>query len=156
IKLGFHIYESHVLSIRLGMEIERNVLLRELVDIQYARNDIDFKRGTFRVRGDSVVVIPASNEEHCISIDFFGDEIVRIREVDGLTGEIIGHHYLVTIFPAAHFVTREEKMRIAIQNIEKELEERLEEFRENDQLLEAQRIEQRTNYDLEMMREMGF
>src|SRR5699024_1806145 len=119
-------------------------------------NDIDFKRGTFRVRGDSVEVIPASKEEHCIRIEFFGDEIDRIREVDALTGEIIGDREHVAIFPASHFVTREEKMRIAIQNIEKELEERLEEFRENDQLLEAQRIEQRTNYDLEMMREMGF
>ncbi|HLR23639.1 MAG TPA: excinuclease ABC subunit UvrB [Pseudogracilibacillus sp.] len=149
-------YESQVLSIRMGMEKERNELLRELVDIQYARNDIDFKRGTFRVRGDSVEVIPASKEEHCIRIEFFGDEIDRIREVDALTGEIIGDREHVAIFPASHFVTREEKMRIAIQNIEKELEERLEEFRENDQLLEAQRIEQRTNYDLEMMREMGF
>lgn len=149
-------YESQVLSIRMGMEKERNELLRDLVDIQYARNDIDFKRGTFRVRGDSVEVIPASKEEHCIRIEFFGDEIDRIREVDALTGEIIGDREHVAIFPASHFVTREEKMRIAIQNIEKELEERLEEFRENDQLLEAQRIEQRTNYDLEMMREMGF
>jgi len=149
-------YESQVLSIRMGMEKERNELLRDLVDIQYARNDIDFKRGTFRVRGDSVEVIPASKEEHCIRIEFFGDEIDRIREVDALTGEIIGDREHVAIFPASHFVTREEKMRIAIQNIEKELEERLEEFRDNDQLLEAQRIEQRTNYDLEMMREMGF
>lgn len=149
-------YESQVLSIRMGMEKERNELLRDLVDIQYARNDIDFKRGTFRVRGDSVEVIPASKEEHCIRIEFFGDEIDRIREVDALTGEIVGDREHVAIFPASHFVTREEKMRIAIQNIEKELEERLEEFRENDQLLEAQRIEQRTNYDLEMMREMGF
>lgn len=149
-------YESQVLSIRMGMEKERNELLRDLVDIQYARNDIDFKRGTFRVRGDSVEVIPASKEEHCIRIEFFGDEIDRIREVDALTGEIIGDREHVAIFPASHFVTREEKMRIAIQNIEKELEERLKEFRENDQLLEAQRIEQRTNYDLEMMREMGF
>src|SRR5699024_8161465 len=115
-----------------------------------------FKRGTFRVRGDSVEVIPASREEHCIRIEFFGDEIDRIREVDALTGEIIGDREHVAIFPASHFVTREEKMKKAIKNIELELEERLKEFEANNQLLEAQRIEQRTNYDLEMMREMGF
>src|SRR5699024_1277325 len=105
-------------------------------------NDIDFKRGTFRVRGDSVEVIPASKEEHCIRIEFFGDEIDRIREVDALTGEIIGDREHVAIFPASHFVTREEKMRIAIKNIDKVLEE--------------QRIEQSQNYDIEMMREMNF
>src|SRR5690625_5304355 len=138
------------------MNIERNDLLRELVDIQYARNDLDFKRGTFRVRGDSVEIIPASREEHCIRIEFFGDEIDRIREVDALTGEIIGDREHVAIFPASHFVTREEKMKIAIANIEKELEERLKELRADNRLLEAQRLEQRTNYDLEMMREMGF
>ncbi len=149
-------YESQVLSLRLGMEIERNELLRKLVDIQYARNDIDFKRGTFRVRGDSVEVIPASREERCIRFEFFGDEINRIREVDALTGEIIGDREHVAIFPASHFVTREEKMKIAIANIEKELEERLKELRAENLLLEAQRLEQRTNYDLEMMREMGF
>src|SRR5690625_2795575 len=149
-------YESQVLSIRMGMEKERNELLRELVDIQYARNDIDFKRGTFRVRGDSVEVIPASKEEHCIRIEFFGDEIDRIREVDALTGEIIGDREHVAIFPASHFVTREEKMKIAIQNIEKELEERLKELRDENKLLEAQRLEQRTRYDIEMMKEMGF
>src|SRR5699024_6768501 len=110
----------------------------------------------FRVRGDSVEVIPASREEHCIRIEFFGDEIDRIREVDALTGEIIGDREHVAIFPASHFVTREEKMKKAIKNIELELEERLKEFEANNQLLEAQRIEQRTNYDLEMMREMGF
>lgn len=149
-------YKSQVLSIRMGMEKERDQLLRDLVAIQYARNDIDFKRGTFRVRGDSVEIIPASLEEHCLRIEFFGDEIDRIREVDALTGEIIGDREHVAIFPASHFVTRDEKMQKAIQNIEKELEETLAEFRENDQLLEAQRLEQRTNYDLEMMREMGF
>ena len=149
-------YKEQVLSLRADMEIERDTLLRELVDIQYARNDIDFKRGTFRVRGDSVEIIPASREEHCIRIEFFGDEIDRIREVDALTGEIIGDREHVAIFPASHFVTREEKMKKAIKNIELELEERLKEFEANNQLLEAQRIEQRTNYDLEMMREMGF
>ncbi|TRM13129.1 excinuclease ABC subunit UvrB [Lentibacillus cibarius] len=149
-------YKSQVLSLRMGMEKDRDQLLRELVDIQYARNDIDFQRGTFRVRGDSVEVIPASREEHCIRIEFFGDEIDRIREVDALTGEIIGDREHVAIFPASHFVTREEKLKKAIKNIEKELEERLAELREQDKLLEAQRLEQRTNYDIEMMYEMGF
>lgn len=149
-------YRSHVLSLRMGMEKDRDELLRDMVDIQYARNDIEFKRGTFRVRGDSVEIIPASREEHCLRIEFFGDEIDRIREVDALTGEIIGDREHVAIFPASHFVTREDKMKVAIENIEKELEETLKEFRANNKLLEAQRIEQRTQYDLEMMREMGY
>jgi len=149
-------YRSQVLSLRMGMEKDRDQLLRDLVEIQYARNDIEFQRGTFRVRGDSVEIIPASREEHCLRIEFFGDEIDRIREVDALTGEIIGDREHVAIFPASHFVTREDKMKIAIQNIEKELEERLKVFRAENKLLEAQRIEQRTQYDLEMMREMGF
>ncbi len=149
-------YKEMVVSLRVGMEKERNQLLRELVDVQYERNDIDFKRGTFRVRGDVVEIFPASRDEHCIRIEFFGDEIDRIREVDALTGEILAEREHVAIFPASHFVTREEKMRVAIQNIEKELEERLHVMRENGKLLEAQRLEQRTRYDLEMMREMGF
>lgn len=149
-------YKSQVLSIRMGMEIERDQLLRKLVDIQYARNDIDFKRGTFRVRGDSVEIIPASKEEHCIRIEFFGDEIDRVREVDALTGEIIGDREHVAIFPASHFVTGEDKMKIAIASIQEELKERLAELKADNRLLEAQRLEQRTNYDLEMMREMGF
>src|SRR5699024_9942192 len=144
------------LSLRMGMEKDRDQLLRDLVAIQYARNDIDFQRGTFRVRGDSVEVIPASREEHCIRIEFFGDEIDRIREVDAFTGEIIGDREHVAIFPASHFVTREDKLKKAIENIRKELAERLKELRDQDKLLEAQRLEQRTNYDLEMMEEMGF
>ncbi|NWN95791.1 MAG: excinuclease ABC subunit UvrB [Bacillus sp. (in: Bacteria)] len=149
-------YRELVVSLRTGMEIERNQLLRRLVDIQYARNDIDFQRGTFRVRGDVVEIFPASRDEHCIRVEFFGDEIDRIREVDALTGEIIGDRDHVAIFPASHFVTRNEKLQIAIRNIEAELEERLKELRDNGKLLEAQRLEQRTRYDLEMMREMGF
>ncbi|WP_057763366.1 excinuclease ABC subunit UvrB [Cytobacillus praedii] len=149
-------YRELVLSLRTGMEIERNQLLRKLVDIQYERNDINFQRGAFRVRGDVVEIFPASKDEHCLRVEFFGDEIERIREVDALTGEIIGERDHVAIFPASHFVTREEKMLVAIQNIEKELEERLVDLRENNRLLEAQRLEQRTRYDLEMMREMGF
>ncbi|WP_019243022.1 MULTISPECIES: excinuclease ABC subunit UvrB [Bacillus] len=149
-------YRELVVSLRTGMEIERNKLLHKLVDVQYARNDIDFKRGTFRVRGDVVEIFPASRDEHCIRIEFFGDEIDRIREVDALTGEVLGEREHVAIFPASHFVTREEKMKVAIENIEKELEEQLVVFKEQGKLLEAQRIEQRTRYDLEMMREMGF
>ncbi|KKI88490.1 excinuclease ABC subunit B [Bacillus sp. SA1-12] len=149
-------YKELVVSLRTGMEIERNQLLRKLVDVQYARNDIDFRRGTFRVRGDVVEIFPASRDEHCIRVEFFGDEIDRIREVDALTGEILGEREHVAIFPASHFVTRDEKMQKAILNIEAELEERLKEMRENGKLLEAQRLEQRTRYDLEMMREMGF
>ncbi|WP_141432971.1 excinuclease ABC subunit UvrB [Bacillus sp. 03113] len=149
-------YREMVLSLRTGMEIERNQLLHRLVDIQYDRNDIDFQRGRFRVRGDVVEIFPASRDEHCLRVEFFGDEIERIREVDALTGEIIGDREHVAIFPASHFVTREEKMRKAIENIEQELEERLTLLRSNEKLLEAQRLEQRTRYDLEMMREMGF
>ncbi|MCK1986535.1 excinuclease ABC subunit UvrB [Lysinibacillus fusiformis] len=149
-------YREMVVSIRTGMEIERNQLLRKLVDVQYERNDVSFTRGTFRVRGDVVEIFPASRDEHCIRVEFFGDEIDRIREVDALTGEILSDREHVAIFPASHFVTREEKMRKAIENIEKELEDRLALLRVEDKLLEAQRLEQRTRYDLEMMREMGF
>ncbi|MCY9546127.1 excinuclease ABC subunit UvrB [Lysinibacillus xylanilyticus] len=149
-------YREMVVSVRTGMEIERNQLLRKLVDVQYERNDVSFTRGTFRVRGDVVEIFPASRDEHCIRVEFFGDEIDRIREVDALTGEILADRDHVAIFPASHFVTREEKMLKAIENIEKELEERLALLRAEDKLLEAQRLEQRTRYDLEMMREMGF
>ena len=149
-------YRELVVSLRKGMEIERNQLLRKLVDVQYERNDINFIRGTFRVRGDVVEIFPASRDERCLRVEFFGDEIDRIREVDALTGEIIGERDHVAIFPASHFVTREDKMIKAIANIEEELEARLKEMRAEDKLLEAQRLEQRTRYDLEMMREMGF
>lgn len=149
-------YREMVLSLRKGMEIERNQLLRKLVDIQYERNDVNFVRGKFRVRGDVVEIFPASRDERCIRVEFFGDEVDRIREVDALTGEIIGEREHVAIFPNSHFVTREEKLVKAIENIEIELEEQLKIMRAEDKLLEAQRLEQRTRYDLEMMREMGF
>ena len=149
-------YRDMVLSLRMGMEIERNQLLRKLVDIQYERNDMNFVRGKFRVRGDVVEIFPASRDERCIRVEFFGDEIDRIREVDALTGEIIGEREHVAIFPNSHFVTREEKLLVAIENIEVELEQQLKVLRGEDKLLEAQRLEQRTRYDLEMMREMGF
>lgn len=149
-------YRELVLSLRVGLEKDRNALLRELVDIQYNRNDVNFTRGTFRVRGDVVEIFPASRDEHCIRIEFFGDEIDRMTEVDALTGEILAERDHVAIFPASHFVTREEKMKLAIKRIEAELEERLEELKAENKLLEAQRLEQRTRYDLEMMNEMGF
>ena len=149
-------YKDLVVSVRKGMEMERNELLRKLVDNQYARNDIDFRRGTFRVRGDVVEIFPASRDELCVRVEFFGDEIDRIREVNYLTGEVIAEREHFLFYPASHFVTREEKMKVAIERIEQELKESLEELRKENKLLEAQRLEQRTNYDLEMMREMGF
>lgn len=149
-------YRDLVVSLRTEMEKDRNELLRDLVDIQYDRNDINFTRGTFRVRGDVVEIFPASRDERCIRVEFFGDEIDRITEVDALTGEILGERNHVAIFPASHFVTREEKLKKAIVHIEAELEERLKELNENGKLLEAQRLEQRTRYDIEMMQEMGY
>ncbi|WP_227937292.1 excinuclease ABC subunit UvrB [Alkalihalobacillus deserti] len=149
-------YRDLVVSLRLGMEMDRNELLRKLVDIQYDRNDINFTRGTFRVRGDVVEIFPASRDEQCIRVEFFGDEIDRMTEVDALTGEIKGERNHIAIFPASHFVTREEKLKKAIVNIEVELEERLKELHAQGKLLEAQRLEQRTRYDIEMMAEMGF
>lgn len=149
-------YRSQVLSLRVGMDKDRDQLLRSLVDIQYARNDIDFQRGTFRVRGDSVEIIPASREEHCVRVEFFGDEIDRIREVDALMGEILGDREHIAIFPASHFVTGEDKLKVAMKNIEAEMKEQVAYFKEHNKLIEAQRIEQRTRYDLEMMGEMGF
>ncbi|TCI73552.1 excinuclease ABC subunit UvrB [Exiguobacterium sp. SH0S7] len=149
-------YNSLVLSLRVGKEMGRDQMLRKLIDIQYERNDIDFQRGRFRVRGDVVEIFPASRDEQCLRVEFFGDEIDRIREMNPLTGEIIADREHVSIFPASHFVTRDEKLQKAIINIEAELEQQLEKFREEGKLLEAQRLEQRTNYDLEMMREMGY
>jgi excinuclease ABC subunit B len=149
-------YRDLVVSLRTGMEMDRNALLRNLVDIQYDRNDVNFTRGTFRVRGDVVEIFPASRDEQCIRVEFFGDEIDRMTEVDALTGEIKGERNHVAIFPASHFVTREAKLKKAIANIEVELEEQLKKMHEEGKLLEAQRLEQRTRYDLEMMAEMGF
>ncbi|MFW5437733.1 excinuclease ABC subunit UvrB [Paenibacillus apiarius] len=149
-------YGNLVLSLRTGMEKPRNVILSKLVDIQYQRNDMNFVRGTFRVRGDVVEIFPASKSEHAVRIELFGDEIERITEIDVLTGEIIGERDHIAIFPASHFVTAEETMKAALVNIERELEERLEVLRDQGKLLEAQRLEQRTRYDIEMMQEMGF
>lgn len=149
-------YKDQVLSLRVGTEMDRNELLRRLVTIQFERNDIDFQRGRFRVRGDVVEIFPASRDQHALRVEFFGDEIERIREVDALTGEIVADREHVAIFPATHFVTNEESLEKAITQILEELEVRLKELRDNEQLLEAQRLEQRTNYDIEMMREMGY
>ena len=149
-------YKSMMVSIRVGMEMERNDLLNELVRIQYQRNDIDFHRGTFRVRGDIVEILPIATEKNAIRVEFFGEEVDRIREIDTLTGEVLSERKHVVIFPASHFVTGEERMKIALKNIEAELEDQIKYFESEGKLLEAQRIEQRTRYDLEMMAEMGF
>lgn len=149
-------YRDQALSLRVGQEIDRNQLLRELVDIQYERNDIDFQRGRFRVHGDVVEIFPAANEAHSIRVEFFGDEIDRIREMDALTGEIIGDRDHITIFPATHFMTNEDRMEHAIEGIEAELKDRLAELEGQGKLLEAQRLKQRTTYDIEMLREMGY
>lgn len=149
-------YRDLIVSLRTGMELDRDKVIKNLVQIQYNRNDMDFKRGTFRVRGDVLEVFPIGNSEHAIRIEFFGDEIDRITEINTLTGEIIGVRQHVAIFPASHYVTAREKVKGATEAIEKELEERLEYYKSKGKLLEAQRLEQRTRYDLEMMREIGF
>lgn len=149
-------YYGMMLSLRPGMEKDRDEVLRALVEMQYDRNDMNFERGTFRVRGDVVEIFPIGSSEHAIRVEFFGDEIDRITEIDVLTGEIMGTRNHISIFPASHYVTAPDKMKIAIQRIEDELEVRLAELKREDKLLEAQRLEQRTNYDLEMLKEMGF
>jgi excinuclease ABC subunit B len=149
-------YKNLVCSLRVGMERERNDILRRLVDIQYERNDINFVRGTFRVRGDVVEIFPIGRSDKAIRVEMFGDEIERITEIDVLTGEIIGEREHVAIFPASHYVTQQDILKIAMVNIERELNERLAWFKDNGKLLEAQRLEQRTRYDLEMMAEIGF
>ncbi|ERL66215.1 UvrB [Schleiferilactobacillus shenzhenensis LY-73] len=149
-------YAKSTISLRKGMQIDRNTLLRELVGIQFERNDIDFQRGRFRVRGDVVEIFPASQDENAIRVEFFGDEIDRMVEVDALTGEILGEREQVSIFPATHFMTNDDQMEAAIKRIQDELQDRLKWFRDNGKLLEAQRLEQRTNYDIDMMREMGY
>lgn len=149
-------YQNHVVSLRVGQEIPRNRLLRELVEIQFDRNDIDFQRGRFRVRGDVVEIFPASREEKAIRVEFFGDEIDRIREVDALTGEVIGDREHVSIFPATHFLTSEDIMDLALSEIEADMKSQVAKFTKEGKLLEAQRLQQRTTYDIEMMREMGY
>jgi len=149
-------YKKLTISLRPGMEKDRDEIIRKLIDIQYERNDIDFSRGTFRVRGDSLDIVPSSSSNNGIRIEFFGDEIDRIREFDVLTGKIIGDRKHVSITPASHFAASEETLNKAIREIEDELEERLRELTSQDKLLEAQRLRQRTNYDIEMIKEMGY
>jgi excinuclease ABC subunit B len=149
-------YRELTLSLRPGMIRDRNEILKKLVDIQYERNDINFVRGTFRVRGDVVEIFPASSSEHAIRVEFFGDEIDRIAEIDVMTGEVIGLRDHVAIFPASHYAASRERLEHAIKLIERDLEVRVKEFKDQDKLLEAQRLLQRTNYDIEMMREIGY
>ena len=149
-------YKKLTISLRPGMEKDRDEIIRKLIDIQYERNDIDFSRGTFRVRGDSLDIVPSSSSNNGIRIEFFGDEIDRIREFDVLTGKIIGDRKHVSITPASHFAASQETIDKAINVIEYELEERLRELTSQDKLVEAQRLRQRTNYDIEMIKEMGY
>ena len=149
-------YRKLMLSLRPGMERDRDDIIKKLIEIQYERNDINFTRGTFRVRGDILEIFPASNDERAIRIEFFGDEIDRITEIDYVTGKIVGTRNHVVIFPASHYVTTPERVEKAVIEIEKELEERVKSFKDDDKLLEAQRIEQRTKYDIEMLKEIGF
>lgn len=149
-------YQNMVLSLRPGMMKDRDEVLRKLVDIQYTRNEMDFKRGTFRVRGDTVEIFPVISSENAIRVEFFGDEIDRITEIDTLTGEIKSRLEHIAIFPASHYVVPQDKINAAIKTIEAELEERIQYFKSEDKLLEAQRISERTNFDIEMLRETGF
>ena len=149
-------YRDQALSLRVGQELERDKLLNQLIDVQFERNDIDFQRGRFRVRGDVVEIFPASRDKQALRVEFFGDEIDRIREVAPLTGEILGERNHVVIFPATHFLTSGERLEGSIKSIEAELAQRLEVLRADGKLLEAQRLEQRTTHDIEMLREIRY
>ena len=149
-------YSDLVLSLRLGQTKSRDEILSKLVDIQYTRNDMNFIRGTFRVQGDTIEIFPAAYSERAIRVELFGDEIDRLVEVDALTGEVIAERKHVAVYPASHYVTTKDKMRIAVERIEAELDEQLAKLKAADRLLEAQRLEQRTRYDIEMMQEMGY
>lgn len=149
-------YRDHVINLRVGEELDRNELMRKLVEIQFQRNDIDFQRGRFRVRGDVLEIFPASSDSRAIRVEFFGDEIERIREINALTGEIALETDFITIYPATHFMTNDDIRSRAVKTIQAELDEQLEKFESEGKLLEAQRLKQRTEYDLEMIQEMGF
>ncbi|WP_199533657.1 excinuclease ABC subunit UvrB [Romboutsia maritimum] len=149
-------YKELMVSLRPGMQKDRDDIIKRLIEIQYERNDVNFTRGTFRVRGDILEIFPASNDERALRIEFFGDEIDRITEIDYVTGKIVGIRNHIVIFPASHYVTTPERIEKAITAIEGELSERIKYFKENDKLLEAQRIDQRTKYDIEMLKEIGF
>ncbi len=150
------VYFEMLVFLEEGQTIERDRVLRKLVDIQYQRNDYDFHRGTFRVRGDTVEVFPAYEESRAVRVEFFGDEVEALYEIDPLRGKIIRKLQSIAIYPASHYVTTSDRMEIAVKNIREELKERLEFFRSQNRLLEAQRLEQRTLYDLELLAEMGF
>ena len=149
-------YKKKMLTLNVGDTIDRDIILKKLVDMLYERNDIDLKRGTFRVRGDSLEIVPSNERNNAILIEWFGDEIDRISEVDTITGHVIKNKKTISIFAASHFVTDEEKLKVSIERIEKEKEERIKYFKENNKLIEAQRIEERVNYDMEMLKETGF
>lgn len=149
-------YSDLVLSLRLGQEKSREDILKKLVDIQYSRNDMNFTRGTFRVHGDTIEIFPAAYSERAVRVELFGDEIDRLAEIDVLTGEVVAERKHIAVYPASHYVTTKDKLNLAIQRIEAELEERLAQLKAKDRLLEAQRLEQRTRYDIEMMQEMGY
>ena len=149
-------YENMIVSLRPGMQVERDKMLKKLINMQYSRNEIDFKRGTFRAKGDIVEIYPSDKSESAIRVEFWGDEIEKISEINPLTGKAIGLREHVMVFPNSHYVTSKEKMERAIKTIEKELDERVAYFKSQDKLIEAQRIQERTNFDIEMMKETGF
>ncbi len=149
-------YQELSISIRPGMQIERNGMLKKLVNMQYTRSELEFKRGTFRAKGDIVEIYPADESETAIRVEFWGEEIEKISEINPLTGKVVGIRQHVMIFPNSHYATTSEKMKKAIVTIEQEMQERVKYFKENNKLIEAQRIEERTNFDIEMMQETGF
>ena len=149
-------YENMIISLRPNMQKDRNELLKKLISLQYTRNELDFKRGTFRAKGDVVEIYPSDENETAIRVSFWGDEIEKLEAINPLTGKVIGIRNHTMIFPNSHYVTTSDKMERAITTIEEELKERIKYFKDNGKLLEAQRIEERTNFDLEMMRETGF
>lgn len=149
-------YEHQTISLRPGMKIQRDKILKKLIDMQYTRNELDFKRGTFRAKGDIVEIYPSDESETAVRIELWDDEIEKISEINPLTGKTISIREHIWIFPNSHYVTTPDKMEKAIQTIEKEMKERVIYFKEKGKLIEAQRIEERTNFDIEMMRETGF
>uniref|UniRef100_UPI0025953E1E DEAD/DEAH box helicase family protein n=1 Tax=uncultured Leuconostoc sp. TaxID=173262 RepID=UPI0025953E1E len=151
-----HQYQEHVINLRVGNEYGREQLMRDLIDVQFTRNDIDFHRGTFRVRGDIMEIFPASEDEMALRVEFFGDEIDRIREINSLTGETVAERDFVAIYPAKHFMTNDDQMRYALAGINDEMTAQVAKFEAEGKLIEAQRIKQRTEYDLAMLEEMGF
>ncbi len=149
-------YKNMVISLRPGMEKDRDDVIRQLIDIQYVRSDQDFKRGTFRVRGDVIEVYPSNSTDEAVRVEFFGDEVDRITQIDALTGEVKSLLEHIAIFPNSHYVVDKEKLTVAVENIREELAERIKYFKSEDKLIEAQRIEERTNFDIEMIQETGF